>query len=387
VGNFNDTLPPQLSHAAVIGNSTVELFFDNALDPATAANANNYSIQPGITILSAQALGPDFTTVDLQISPSVDTNVIYTVIVNDLADCSGNNMTLADSAQLAIPSQIQIGNILINEILFNPISGGYDYVEIYNNTNNIFDLKDLKIANTDDFDSINTISEITADSYLFFPDQYIVLTENPDWVRQNYVARNPNWFIEVSDLPSYNDDEGTVVLLNNQGERVDQLQYSDQWQFPLLNSNEGVALERIDPNRATQDSMNWHSAASTVGFGTPTYKNSQYSIPDVGNDITLSPQVFSPDGDGFNDILNISYQFDQAGYTANVKIFDSQGREAMNLIRNALLAQSGTFTWDGIDDNGEKARIGTYIVYVEVFDLNGTVKHYKEVCVVAARKS
>lgn len=97
------------------------------------------------------------------------------------------------------------------------------------------------------------------------------------------------------------------------------------WQFALIDNVEGVSLERIDPDRPTQDSMNWHSAASTVGFGTPTYRNSQYSIPETGNEITLSPQVFSPDGDGFNDVLSISYLFDQAGYTANIKIFDSQG--------------------------------------------------------------
>jgi len=214
-----------------------------------------------------------------------------------------------------------------------------------------------------------------------------VLTENSGWVKQNYFAENPDWFIDMSDLPSYNDDEGRVILLNMQNERVDELHYLDNWQFPLITNVEGVALERIDPNRTTQDSMNWHSAASTVGYGTPTYKNSQFSEPNVGNEITLSPQVFSPDEDGYNDVLNIAYQFDQAGFTANVKIFDAQGREVRNLIRNALLSQSGVFTWDGITDDGEKARVGTYIVFTEIFNLDGSVKHYKKVCVVAARKS
>jgi len=133
--------------------------------------------------------------------------------------------------------------------------------------------------------------------------------------------------------------------------------------------------------------MNWHSAASTVGYGTPAYKNSQFSEPNVDNEITLSPQVFSPDEDGYNDVLNIAYQFNEAGFTANIKIFDAQGREVRNLIRNGLLSQSGAFTWDGITDRGEKARVGSYIVFVEVFNLDGTVKRFKKVCVVAARKS
>lgn len=386
-GNLNDTLAPQLVRATVLSNAVIQLIFDGTLDAASAAVAANYSVQPGITVLSAQATGSDGSTVDLQITPEIDSNTVYTITVANLIDCAGNAMSMVDSAEVAIPSSIIPGNILINEILFNPESGGYDYVEIYNHTSKIFDLRDLRVANTDDLDSLNTIAAITAESYLIFPDQYVVLTESGDWVKQHYFAQNPDWLLTVDDLPSFNDDESTVVLLNNENQRVDQLHYSADWHFALIDDAEGVALERIDPNRATQDSMNWHSAASTVGFGTPTYRNSQYSIPATGNEITLSPQVFSPDGDGFNDILNIAYQFDRAGYTANVKVFDSQGRETKNLVRNALLEQSGTFTWDGIDNNGEKARMGTYILFMEVFNLDGTVSRFKNVCVVASRKS
>ncbi len=387
VGNLNDTLPPQIVRATVITTSTIQLIFDGTLDAASAAVTSNYAMEPGITVLSALATGAELSTVDLQITPDIDSNTVYTITVNGLLDCAGNAMTIVDSAEVAIPSPVSTGSILINEILFNPTSGGYDYVEIYNHTTKIFDLKDLRIANTDDYDSLNTINEITPDSYLLFPDQYVVLTENSDWLQKNYFAQHPEWILQLADLPTYNDDEGTVVLLNSMNQRVDQLHYSADWQFALIDNVEGVSLERIDPDRPTQDSMNWHSAASTVGFGTPTYRNSQYSIPETGNEITLSPQVFSPDGDGFNDVLSISYLFDQAGYTANIKIFDSQGRETKNLVHNALLAQTGTFTWDGISENGDKARMGTYIVFVELFDLSGTVKRFKKVCVVASRKS
>lgn len=383
---FADTSSPHLVHASVINNSTIALFFDESVDAAGAVNISNYAVLPSnIIIISAMPIG-DFTEVDITITPAIDSNIVYTITVTGLNDCSGNSMTAIDSAQFTIPSSIQINDIIINEILFNPKTGGYDYVEIYNNTQKIFDLEDLRLANADDSDSLQTIYPVSPESYLFFPDEYLVLTENPDWVKQNYFAQNPDWFLNTS-LPSYNDDEGRVVLLNQENERVDELHYSDKWHFPLISNTEGVSLERIDPNRPTQDSMNWHSAATTVGYGTPTYRNSQFSEPNAGDEVTLSPQVFSPDQDGFNDVLNISYQFDQAGFTANVKIFDAQGREVRNLIRNALLSQSGTFIWDGITDRGEKARVGSYIVFVEVFNLNGDVKRYKKVCVAATKKS
>ncbi|MCY7411359.1 MAG: lamin tail domain-containing protein, partial [Chitinophagales bacterium] len=386
-GNYVDSIPPTLVRVTVIDNATLQLIFSESLDSISAANISNYFIQPNTAIISVQVISPDLMNVNLQIDPALDTNTVYTIIANNLADCHGNIMTIVDSAKVAIPSIINIGDILINEILFNPKTGGYDYLEIYNNTDKIFDLKDLKVSSADDFDSLTSINEITSESFLLFPDQYVVLTENSDWVKQNYVAQNPDWLLGITNLPSYNDDEGRVVLLNNLNERIDEFHYNASWHFPLIDDVEGVSLERIDPNQATQDSMNWHSAASTVGYGTPTYKNSQYSEASFGNEITLSPQVFSPDNDGYNDVLNISYQFDKAGYTANVKIFDAEGRETINLIRNLLLAQTGNFTWDGVTNDGEKARVGTYIIYTQVFDLNGKVKHYKKVCVVAAKKS
>ncbi|MBA3705980.1 MAG: hypothetical protein H0W84_08810, partial [Bacteroidetes bacterium] len=89
--------------------------------------------------------------------------------------------------------------------------------------------------------------------------------------------------------------------------------------------------------------------------------------------------------DGMNDIVNIHYQLDTPGSLANVNIYDSKGRLARTLVQNQLLGINGTFSWDGINDDREKSRIGIYIIYVEVFDLSGQIKHYKKTCVLATK--
>ena len=71
-----------------------------------------------------------------------------------------------------------------------------------------------------------------------------------------------------------------MVGLNFQGIVVDEVKYKDDWHFQLIDNAEGVALERIDPGKPGQDPDNWHSAASTAGYGTPTYKNSQFKLTD-----------------------------------------------------------------------------------------------------------
>jgi hypothetical protein len=78
-------------------------------------------------------------------------------------------------------------------------------------------------------------------------------------------------------MPTYSNDEGRCVLLNKDGKRFDQFDYTDRMHYPLLDNKDGVSLERIDFNRPTDDASNWTSASSTSGYGTPTYQNSQYA--------------------------------------------------------------------------------------------------------------
>lgn len=81
-------------------------------------------------------------------------------------------------------------------------------------------------------------------------------------------------------MPSFNDDKSNCIILNGQGNVVDELKYDEKWHFKLIDNREGIALERIDYNAPTQLPDNWHSASTSVGYGTPTYKNSQYKIND-----------------------------------------------------------------------------------------------------------
>ena len=155
--------------------------------------------------------------------------------------------------------------------------------------------------------------------------------------------------------------------------------------FELIDIQDGVSLERISYNASAQDKNNWHSAASTNGYATPAYQNSQYTNGEGGTEVTLSPEVFSPDNDGYNDVLSISYAFDTPGMIGSVLIYDSRGRLEKTLVRNELLATTGTFFWDGINDEKMNARIGIYIVYFECFDTKGAVKKYKKACVVGGK--
>jgi hypothetical protein len=273
---------------------------------------------------------------------------------------------------------------VINEILFNPRPNEYDYVELYNRSNKIIDASLLYVANRKDT-AVSSLKKLSEKPHYIFPGDYIVVTEDVSSLQKAYLVRNTAALLSLSSLPSFPDDQGSVVLLNGEGNVVDEVTYSKDWHFGLI-TNDGVALERIDPNAESQDKNNWHSAASTAGYGTPTYKNSQYKLADqVDAAIEISPKIFSPDNDGYEDLATISYQLSETGYVANVLIFDASGRLVRSLVKNALLGLKGNWKWDGLDEKRQRLPIGSYIIFTELFNLKGAKQQFKNVVVLAKR--
>jgi hypothetical protein len=161
--------------------------------------------------------------------------------------------------------------------------------------------------------------------------------------------------------------------------------YSDNMHFALLDNKDGVSLERIDFNRPTSDNSNWTSASATSGYATPTGENSQYAVASGEATLTATPEVFSPDGDGYNDVVNFGYHLDVAGFTGNFYIFNASGKQIKQLLRNELLGTTGVFSWDGITNDGNKAAIGIYLCYFEAFSLTGEIIRKKITTVVGGK--
>ncbi|GAB4277106.1 MAG: hypothetical protein Kow0068_00040 [Marinilabiliales bacterium] len=385
-----DIVHPYPVRAVLITPDSLKVFFNETIDTTTIIDLTSYNIDNGIgNPISIDPVQPDYTKLILKLPQTCTAGVIYTLTITDsISDCSSNLISeIKNSVRFAIPDSAEYNDIIINEVLFNPYPEGVDFVEIYNNSSKVINLSDLRIAsrdeNTMEIDPVKTIDD---EGFLMFPEEYYVLSTDKNIIQNIYYCPDSNAFINISSIPSYNDDEGYVTLTDKWLNIIDEFHYYDDFHFELLKNTEGVSLERIYFDNPTQDRDNWHSAAETVGFATPGYKNSQSSDNNIAEDeITIEPEIFSPDNDGYNDVLSINYNFGKPGYVANINIFDSKGRLIRKLVSNELLATSGTFTWNGITDYDAKANIGIYIIYIEIFDLNGNVKKYKKSCVLAAK--
>ncbi|MEJ7627852.1 MAG: lamin tail domain-containing protein [Ferruginibacter sp.] len=383
-----DTVSLKLIRASASDSLNVVLTFNEPLDSSSAANVGAYSISDGINIISVLPLSVLFDRVQLRLSTPLLRNKIYTVTVSNLKDCSGNTISSSrNTARIGLYEHTDSFDIVVNEILFNPKPNGSDYVELYNRSNKILNLRNVYLANRGTTGSIGSITQLSAEDRLLFPQEFIVITEDVEAIKRDFITLNPDAFIELTSMPSYNDDDGSVIVLNEQGKIIDEVDYSEKWHFKLISNNEGVALERIDYDGASNNPDNWHSAAASVNYGTPTYKNSQYRVDaGVKGEITVSPEVFSPDNDGMDDFATIDYVFAGAGYVANVTIFDASGRPVRYLQRNTLSGIKGFYRWDGLDDKNQKLAVGIYIIYTEIFNLEGKTKKFKNTIVLARRK-
>jgi hypothetical protein len=385
-GTNNDQTPPAITNAYLADNTTIIIAFDEPVDSASGATVANYVLSPSITITSVTTLAPTFTQVQLKLATTLTAQTIYTITVTNVADCKGNKISTRNKAQLGTPVDAAVNDVVINEILFNPRPNAFDYVEFYNRSNKIVDASKLLIANRNSSGVAGSIRKLSETPFYLFPGEYVVVTEEPISLGTNYLVQNPAAVLTVSSMPSFTDNEGTVVLLNLQGTVIDEVHYLDDWHFGLLSDEEGISLERIDPDGISQDKNNWHSAASTAGYGTPGYKNSQYKrVDSVNAAITISPAVFSPDNDGFNDIATLQYKVDGTGFVANITIFDAAGRLVRHLVKNQTLALSGSWAWDGLGEKGQRLPIGHYIIYTEFFNLRGKKERFKNTIVLARR--
>jgi hypothetical protein len=385
-GANNDVSPPQLVRTYSLDSATVLALFDEPLDSASAAVLSSYSLSNNISITSASPQTPLFNLVVLKLSTPLQKGMSYSLIVNNLTDCKGNKIGVYSKAKVGIAEEASANDIVINEVLFNPRPNAYDYVEVYNRSNKIIDASKLYIANRNTSGTLSSIKKLSEIPFYIFPDDYIVITEDASSLQHEYMVQNPQNVLVVSSLPSFPDDKGIVVITNSQGSVVDEVSYSEKWHFGLIGDDEGVSLERIDPNDSSQKQSNWHSAASTAGYGTPTYKNSQYKLANsVNGTVDVSPKVFSPDNDGHDDIATISYQVTEPGYVANISIFDANGRLVRYFVKNALLGLKGSWNWDGLNENGQKLPVGTYIIFTEIFNLQGKKQQFKNTIVLARR--
>lgn len=382
--NKPDLTPPSLLRFEITNSSAIKLIFSEKLDSLSSVSANAYSFDKSLIIKQIGVESPQNVTVNVTLNGVLQENTIYNLTIKNIADCSGNVLTETKIA-LGNVKPADSGNVVLNEILFNPRSGGEDFVEIYNRSEKIISLKNWSVANIDATGKVANIKPITTTDFILQPKQFLVLTSAAKIVQNQYFKSVKTNFLEMASLPSFPDDAGSVVLLNDAKKVFDRFDYSETLHHPLVDDKSGVSLEKVNYNVASSELKNWQSAAASEGYATPGYANSQGILESQETVFKIEPEVFTPDGDGQNEVTNLKFQLDQNGFAANVSVFDVNGRKIRQLSQNQLLSVNGNLEWDGKNDGNEVVSVGYYIMLVELFNPSGEKKEFKGKVVVGSR--
>lgn len=274
--------------------------------------------------------------------------------------------------------QPQPGDIIINELLPEPFVDGSEYMELYNHSEQELSLKDVCISTRKSDGSLNTRYPLEAYPQTLQAGDYLLLTKSIEGVENFYsLPASLNW-LECK-LPVLSNTGSTVVLYREEGEIIiDEVSYSPKWHAPTVKNKKGVALERKDPDKDSQNADNWTSAASSAGFGTPGLENSQYLNGETETDSEeIDDPIYQPTG-----TFQIPYRLNQSGYMARGWIFDLSGRKVALIADNTSLGTQGYLEWNGKGRDGSPVNTGIYIIYLELWHPGGNVIRKKQVLLI-----
>jgi len=259
-------------------------------------------------------------------------------------------------------------DIIINEIMAAPdlSKNQTEWVELYNRSQNTVNLKNWLVGDK------NKQTILTIDELLLTPSNFLILTED----RNKFLATYPeasSSVIQIESWQTLNNSDDEVVLKDSLDFLVDRIAYG------TLPPN-GISWERIDYDKESSDSANWWRSVDPQG-ATPGKENSVHTTFSSNIQLKLSPNPFSPDGDGFDDQLDIEYQI-PLGSNLTLKIYDVKGRLVRTLL-NDQPAVSGNIVWDGKNDAGKIVRTGIYILFVQI---TGVHKESKKAAISVVKK-
>lgn len=361
---------PAISGVTLLDSVTLRVHFTKTLTEEVLAQTVLFRTDPAVNIQNVSEVPPEFASIDIRFTETLQSDVRYQLILSGtLQDCGGNSYSVQEEIPFGISIPPQQNDLVINEILTNPLQGeNADYLEIYNRSDHIIDLKEIKVGYGGD-----TLPQkaITAASkgWQLQPKSYVVLCKQKAVTLRQYVCKDESRMLDCDSLPDFAIGEGIIHLTDRSLRPIDRLAYTEGMHYPKLLTTKGVSLERLYPDMPTQEESNWRSAAEDAGFGTPGYENSQSgSVLDI-DEFEIVPNVFSPDNDGFEDFAEIVCSFTEEENRTTVTIYNNRGHPVKHLANNVLCGTTARFRWDGDDDRLQSAPAGIYVVQIESWNL------------------
>ena len=284
-----------------------------------------------------------------------------------------------ENSLISIPSYKK-NDLVINEIMFDPEVNNSEFIEFYNPCNSNINIGGWRIV-----DGLGNYYKLSDVNFNISPNEFFVLAAD-SLIFENYDLSGFNniTILNKGDLGLSKEEK--IVLKDLKGNIVDSIFYSEKWHNKNFVTTKNTSLEKINPRLDSNSPLNWSSSVNSIG-GTPGRINSIFSEgKNTGEKISVSPNPFSPDNDGYEDFTIINYSLSQNKSQVRVKIFDNRGRLLRTLLNNQPSGSKGSVVFDGLEEDGTPFRMGIYIVFLEALNEVSGVSETLKTVVVVARK-
>jgi hypothetical protein len=326
----------------------------------------NESVEDLVVVLEPGVINiAEFSIVEgnrliIELESEISSGDSFTLTIDGVSDCIGNSADILE-LELSNIRKAEPGELLLSEVLFNPKSGGSDFVEIVNISDQKLSLRELG------FSRKNTIGEIEepdliGNNIIIEPGQYLCFTEDKQAQVINYPKALESNIIEIASLSSYTNETGEVLLIDSDYKIFDSFEYHEHMHHVSIDDPDGVSLERVIQNNSAVNTF-WQSASASENYATPGYGAVPANVDDRFR-LVLSPEVFTPDNDGIDEGTTISINA-QDGGVLDISIFDINGVLVKTISKNQYTNRFFTAQWDGSDATGENLSMGYYIVVAQ----------------------
>jgi hypothetical protein len=271
-------------------------------------------------------------------------------IILDIVD-DGNYENNIATFLLAV--RYLFGSVLVNEFFPLPDSTESEFVEMIPQKN--VNINNWTIRDLGGTKGVLPNLDLSAFTYCLITDDSSFLDIIPD---------TSILILPGNGLPGLNNSSETIYILDHTESVIDSLHYNENWS--LMDSR---SVEKYRITDISNEPNNWGISVGEAGK-TPGFQNSLFfsDLPSKGS-VTISPDPFSPDGDGIDDELTITYSLPYLGAAIRWEIIDMAGRVIAKPYYNYQVAQNGKLTWNGQRDNGKSARIGIYVMKISFQDV------------------
>ncbi|MBX2968961.1 MAG: lamin tail domain-containing protein [Cyclobacteriaceae bacterium] len=173
-----DLTGPRLLSAIPTSAIQLKLRFDEKLNkdiPPVSA----FMISPALVVSQINFANTSLRELLVELESPIQLQQRYIITVTSIYDCSGNSIQ-PDHREVSFgfPEPAEAGDVVINEILFNPRPFGVDFLELFNYSDKYINLKNWSVGNFESGNAVN-LRTITTDDFLLPPKAFIALTVDP----------------------------------------------------------------------------------------------------------------------------------------------------------------------------------------------------------------